>query len=67
MSTSVFFATLLLMLATILIVFGMRYYAQIQQTKAHKANDEALRQMAATLNDVRDRLVAVEKILKDVG
>ena len=67
MSTLVFFTTLLLILATILIVFGMRYYAQIQQAKAHRVNDEALRQMADTLNDVRNRLIAVEKILKDVG
>jgi hypothetical protein len=67
MTATIYLLTLCLPLATILIVFGMRYYAQIQQAKAHKANDDTLRQMADALNDVRNRLAAVEKILKDVG
>jgi len=67
MSTTVYFLTLGLMLGTVLIVFGMRYYALIQQAKMHKASDDVLRQMAETLTSVSDRLAAVEKILKDVG
>ena len=83
--TAIFYLlTLILPLATILIVFAMRYYANIQQAKARLANDDAYRQIAeqsasaqseaatslaaiqATLTEVSSRLVAVEKILKEV-
>ena len=70
--------------ATILLVFGMRYWSAVQQAKARLANDDAYRQLAQTagaaqsetaaslasieeaLADVRTRLAAVEKVLKDV-
>jgi hypothetical protein len=71
-------------LATILIVFGMRYYAAVQQARARLANDDAYRQLAESasaaqsqiatslaametnLTDVRNRMAAVETILKAV-
>ena len=84
MTTTLYLLTLMLPLATILIVFGMRYFAITQQARARLANDEAYRQIAeravavqsetattlstfqSTLADVRSRLAAVEKILKEV-
>ena len=70
--------------ATILLVFGMRYYSAMQQAKARLANDDAYRQIAeksvatqsetastlasvqSALADVRARMAAIEKILKEV-
>jgi hypothetical protein len=46
MSEHVYFITLALPAATILIVFGMRYYAAVQQARARLANDDAYRQTA---------------------
>ncbi len=84
MTTTLYLLTLMLPLATILIVFGMRYFAITRQARARLANDEAYRQIAeravavqsetattlstfqSTLADVRSRLAAVEKILKEV-
>jgi Tfp pilus assembly protein PilO len=84
MTTTLYLLTLLLPLATILIVFGMRYYASVQQARARLANDDAYRQLAetassaqsrtatslaalqTTLSDMRERMIAVETILKAV-
>ena len=84
MTTTLYLLTLVLPLATILIVFGMRYYANVQQARARLANDDAYRQLAESasaaqsqiatslaametnLTDVRNRMAAVETILKAV-
>jgi hypothetical protein len=84
MTTTLYLLTLLLPLATILIVFSMRYYASVQQARARLANDDAYRQLAetassaqsrtatslaalqTTLSDMRERMIAVETILKAV-
>jgi hypothetical protein len=84
MTITLYLLTLVLPLATILIVFGVRYYALVQQAKARLANDDAYRQLAesasaaqskiattlaameASLSDVRNRMAAVETILKAV-
>ena len=62
--------TLTLPLATILIVFAMRYYAIVQQAKARLANDDAYRQLAesaSTLHaQIATSLAAVETDLSDV-
>ncbi len=60
MSPAIYLTTLCLPLATILLVFGMRYFAQVQQAKAKLANDD-------TLASIEARLATIEKILKDVG
>lgn len=60
MSAAIYLTTLCLPLGTILLVFGMRYFAQVQQAKAKLANDD-------TLAAIEARLAAIEKILKDVG
>jgi len=84
MSEPLYLLSIGLVLATILLVFGMRYVAAIQQARARLANDEAHRRIAETatlaqsgsaaslasidarLADIKVRLTAVEKILKDV-
>ncbi|MBW8760523.1 MAG: hypothetical protein JF586_23295 [Burkholderiales bacterium] len=70
MSESVYFLTLGLPLATILVVFGMRYRALVLQARAqavgNPANAAALEKIAATLADVQARLAGIEKILKAV-
>ncbi|MDO9222275.1 MAG: hypothetical protein Q7U20_01015 [Caulobacter sp.] len=75
MSAAIYLTTLCLPLGTILLVFGMRYFALIQQAKARLAADDAYRQLAekvatdqtAALTSIETRLAAIEKILKDVG
>ncbi len=70
MSESVYFITLGLPLATVLIVFGMRYRALVLQARAQAAgnpdNAAALQAIAASLGDVQARLAGIEKILKAV-
>ena len=70
MSESVYFLTICLPLATILIVFGMRYRAQVLQARAQAAGNAdsaaALRTIADSLADVQARLAGIEKILKAV-
>jgi Tfp pilus assembly protein PilO len=84
MSEHVYFLTIGLPLATVLLIFGMKYWSAAQQAKARVANDEAYRQIAAqavsaqaetaaalasidaTLADLKTRLIAVEKMLREV-
>lgn len=84
MSVFLYLLTICLPLATVLLVFAMRYASAVQQAKARLANDDAYRQIAdkaataqaetaaaltsieAAMADVRTRLAAVEKILKEV-
>lgn len=47
MSEYVYFLTIGLPLATILLIFGMKYFSAAQQAKARLASDEAYRQIAA--------------------
>jgi hypothetical protein len=62
--------TLVLPLATILIVFGMRYYATIEQAKARLANDDAYRRLAesasAAQSQIATSVAAMEANLSDV-
>ena len=60
MAPELYIFSICLPFVTILLVFGMRYLAQIQQAKAGQVSNEAL---AA----IESRLAAIEKILKDVG
>jgi hypothetical protein len=49
MSTTVYLLTICLPLATVLLVFGMKYFAMVQQAKARTARDEADRRLADEL------------------
>ena len=69
--TAIFYLlTLVLPLATILIVFGMRYYVAVQQARARLANDDAYRQLAESASAAQSRiatsLAAMEANLSDV-
>ncbi|MFL6679573.1 MAG: hypothetical protein ACJ8IK_14635 [Burkholderiaceae bacterium] len=70
MSESVYFLTICLPLATILIVFGMRYRALVLQARAQAAGNAAsaaaLGKISDALADVQARLAGIEKILKQV-
>lgn len=47
MSEHVFVLTICLVLGTVLLVFGVRAFAAVQQARARLANDDAYRQIAA--------------------
>jgi|HubBroStandDraft_1064217.scaffolds.fasta_scaffold147970_2 hypothetical protein len=70
MTTILYLLTLVLPLATILIVFGVRYYAITQQAKARLVNDDAYRQLAASASAAQSQiatsLAAMEASLSDV-
>ena len=70
MTTMLYLLTLVLPLATILIVFGVRYYAAVQQARARLANDDAYRQLAesasAAQSQIATSLAAMETSLTDV-
>jgi hypothetical protein len=70
MTTFLYLLTLVLPLATILIVFAMRYYASVQQAKARLANDDAYRQLAesasAAQSQIATSLAAMETGLSDM-
>ncbi len=70
MTTMLYLLTLVLPLATILIVFGARYYATVQQARARLAGDDAYRQLAESATAVQSQLAtglaAMEANLSDV-
>ena len=70
MSESVYLLTICLPLATVLIVFGMRYRALVLQARARAApaieNAGTLKTIADALTDLQVRLSGIEKILKAV-
>jgi Tfp pilus assembly protein PilO len=58
MSTTVYLLTICLPLATVLLVFGMKYVALVQQAKARTARDEADRRLADELARTQAETVA---------
>ena len=69
--TAIFYLlTLVLPLATILIVFRMRYHATVQEATARLASDDAYRQLAESASAVQSQiatsLAAMEASLSDV-
>ena len=70
MTTTLYLLTLVLPLATILIVFAVRYYAAVQQARARLANDDAYRQLAEAASAAQSRiassLAAIEANVSDV-
>ncbi len=70
MTTTLYLLTLVLPLATILIVVGVRYYAVVLQARARLANDEAYRQLAESASAAQSRiatsLAALEAGVADV-
>jgi hypothetical protein len=70
MTTMLYLLTLVLPLGTILIVFGVRAYASVQQARARLASDDAYRQLAerasAVQSQITTSLAALEANLSDV-
>ena len=70
MTDILYLLTLVLPLATILIVFAMRYYAAVQQARARLANDDAYRQLVESASSAQSQiaasLAAMETNLTDV-
>lgn len=69
MSSTLYLLTICLPLATVLIVFGMKYLSAVQQARARAADSESTRALAAiqaSLADLGARLGRIEKMLKDV-
>ncbi|MCI3134745.1 hypothetical protein [Phenylobacterium aquaticum] len=70
MSAPVFFTTISLILGTVILVFGMRAYASIQQAKARSGAEEAYRQIAekaiAAQSETAAALAGLKTALADV-
>lgn len=77
MSEPIYLLTIFLLPVTVLLIFAMRFITQLQQNKLRHKSDEAYRQLAersiaaqaetaAALADLKTRIVAIEKILKEV-
>lgn len=58
MSEFVYFTTICLVLGTILLIFGMKYFSAIQQARARRAGDEAYRDIAAKAVSAQDETLA---------
>jgi len=70
MSEHIYLLTLGLPLATVLVVFGMKYWSAAHKASAEAASAEAYRELAAmqaTLASMNGRLAEVETMLKEVG
>jgi Tfp pilus assembly protein PilO len=71
MTSLLYLLTICLPLGTVLLIFGMRYFALIQQAKARLANDDAYRriaeQAANTQSETAASLAAIQATLADVG
>ncbi len=71
MSQTVYLLTICLPLATLLLVFGMKYLSAVQQARARLANDEAYRQLAAQAGaaqaDTAATLAAMAATLADLN
>lgn len=69
MSPHIFFATLGLIIATVLAVFAMKYISAARIARARIAGEDAaaiLGGIRADLSEVKTRLAVVENILKEV-
>ena len=77
MSEPIYLLTIFLLPVTVLLIFGMRFIAQIKQAKLRQQSDNDYRQLAersvaaqaetaAALADLKSRVIAIEKILKEV-
>jgi hypothetical protein len=77
MSEPIYLLTIFLLPVTVLLIFAMRFVAQTKQAKLRQQSDDDYRQLAersiaaqaetaAALADLKSRIIAIEKILKEV-
>lgn len=66
MSEHVYFLTIGLPLVTVLLIFGMKYFAQIQQARADQEREAMLQQLVIashkTQQETADALKAIQRI-----
>jgi Tfp pilus assembly protein PilO len=58
MHTNIYLLTISLPLVTVLLIFGMKYFAAVQQARARLAQDEAYRQLSAGLAQSQAEMAA---------
>ncbi len=66
MQAHIYLLTICLPLATVLIIFAMRYWSRVAQAKAAHQGAAAQQAVLDGLDEIKVRLSAIEKILKDV-
>ncbi|TFW16619.1 hypothetical protein [Duganella callida] len=77
MSEHIYLLTLGLPLGTVLLIFVLRYLAVIKRARLQEDNQESYRllaerataaqaETAAALADLKTRIIAIEKVLKEV-
>jgi len=77
MSEHIYLLTIGLPLATVLLIFGMRYLAAMKQARIRYDNEESYRELAekavaaqaetaVALADLKARVASIEKVLKEV-
>ncbi|USX29418.1 hypothetical protein NHH73_14475 [Oxalobacteraceae bacterium OTU3CINTB1] len=77
MSEPIYLLTIFLLPMTVLLIFGMRFIVQLKQAKLRQQSDNDYRllaersvaaqaETAAALADLKSRVIAIEKILKEV-
>jgi soluble lytic murein transglycosylase-like protein len=77
MSEHIYLITIFMLPVTAVLIFGMRFLAQIKQAKLRQQSDDDYRQLAersiaaqaetsAALADLKNRIIVIEKILKEV-
>jgi hypothetical protein len=77
MSEPIYLATIFMPLATVFLIFFMRSLTAMQKAKLQAEGEEAYRaiaeravvaqeQTAAALVELKTRIIAIEKVLKDV-
>jgi Tfp pilus assembly protein PilO len=70
MTSLLYLLTVCLPLATILIVFGMHYFAAVQKARAQLANDDAYRrvaeQSATAQSETASSLASIQAALEEV-
>lgn len=62
-----FLLALSMPLATILVVFGMRYGALVLQARVSQKSNAAQQDLLDGLAEIKSRLIAIETVLKDVA
>lgn len=64
MSETIFLLTISIPLVTILLIFGMKYFASVQQAKARIASDDAYRLLAEKVAAAQAETAASLSMLK---
>lgn len=67
MHANIYLLTLALPMATILLVFAMRYGAAVMQARAAQRTATSQQDLMEGLSEIKARLAAIETVLKQVG